>query len=710
MAGEQIHNAKGEPLGSLSTYSISDGLNSPYPSEGSGTIPNMTALVATDSPHELLFEAGKDATLSGGYSGGHEELFSGRVSSVSTSDTSQQVSLGLDADARKLDQDITTFPIIGDDKYIVRNTLLHWFSECGVFRWDHPGTMELQIQNISYGIGYYNHPTKRLFGDYLGSTVAWVPTDSASVDNGIEFIVGDKLNFCAIFDLYSSSQPTQTVLAQFSNGADIEDETISAALNFEFNMTGRTIKVTETGNGTKTVLNLSIPASSTNVRVDCQAQRITNSRVVYTTRVVLVDGTGITRTYDGTYNSTTSSLPLSLRVEKITNTNSTAGLRGVDTFYIVRSDVQIASGEPRWGVNTQEVAEATIPSGKKPVVPGIAGNCWQLTNELCTLYGMMFNARLLSVGNAASWSATYGTEDKSLGPVNVEANVRELAETVEVVNYNYLYPSGPGKVIELWRADSTYNVGRGERQEHTIHIEGSFASLSQPVVVAPSSFPVYAPNKATRSLYSVYGADNTAVSPSEWESTGGFIQFEPTGVPGELTLVIQAPHETLTKAAPYTISVESTLPALTLVGVGVKERKETMTAYTGAGKVAKKVGTTYDSPLVCASWLGWNAASGLSVIHGTTMTEATGTYLANYSPEDLPPTKAYYIRKQGALYRMNSVTVSQSQVAISGAQRFVRCSDVNDEYAGLTCAQVNALFPGKDVNYNNLAPLRRYID
>lgn len=731
MAGEQIINAKNEELGKLANYSISTGLNSAYPGGSTNTYPNLTATVVSEAPLDMIFEANKQVQLRGSYRSPTSgtpttrqvSIFKGELASTKSSEISGRSSLNVDGIAAQLNQDIATYPIIGggigdsapvNTNFAVAYALYHWMSECQIFRWLHPGIMELQVPNTKYGIGYYNQPIARLYGVNFPSssvgTTSWLAT---APDMGIRFVKGDKLHFVSIFSQYAVPQPEQSVNIRFDSAVSVSGVTYDLpALRFVQNTATRVVSVFEESTGTtQAIHSFTLPVGSRDAKVDCEAHRTSATQVVYTTQVSYIDASNNPQMVSQAFTRNNTLLPDILRVQEVLMSNTSDDFRGVDTFYVVRTDV-FRSTLSAISLDGLRVAiPVSTPSGVMPVIPGLTGNCWALVNDICTYYSLTFEPSILQVLNAASINPSTEAQNHVLDPIVLEGQARELAETVEVVNYNHRMSSSFSDEIELWRADSTYSLARGERQEHTIRVDGSLVYAVDPRIVNPDYFIEWTRGKqAVESIYCVFGADNTTVNVGEWADKGGFIRFEQTGVPGEVKLVIQAPQEALTKAAPYTISLEGSLPALTLAGIGVKERKETLTIHTGAGQVPKKVGTTHDSPLVSATWLARNVGAGLGAQYGTSVTSATGGYAVGYEPDSMPPFAPYYIRKQGSLYRVLGASMTQSHVDISGAERYVRCMDVNSEYAGMTCAQVNALFAGKDINYHNLAPLKRFID
>lgn len=729
MADERVVDQNGHTLGSLVTYNISDGFNSPYPTDGSGPVPSMNATVAVDESYEMLFNIDTDVSLQGEYLGGNSggtrglnqvTSFEGRISTVDYTSKSSLASFSIDGIARAFNQEITTFPIVGSDGWLVRNTLFHWFAECGLFRYMPKGIMEMQIQNIAYGMGYYNHPSLRLLPVHFrgNNTTQWVPTDSVALDPGISLDNGEKIHFVSTYGFQGTEFPNTNLLIRFQAGAEEGDDSNPAdttAVGLRFRLTKpSTFTLSEVyGNSNTTLQTINIGTNWNNIKIDTEVMRNSGTSIRFETRLFVsyLDGKA-SATFTNVYTKSDSRLMNNLSIQNIDHTALDGeDFNGLDTFYIDRTD-QFINGEYYENfLLTGMETKFTIPKGAKPMVPGLSGNAWQMINEFCSIYNMIFDATNLSLGNADNSNLLqYSVSGQTQSDVQVSANVREKAETIEIINYNYSGSNDPQDVIELWRAEDAYSLARGERREEVIQTDATWSLLDQPTVFHPNNVPVTEPGEARFSFYSVYGADNSPVTPAEWESTGGFISVEGTGTVGELRIVMQAPYETLTKAAPYTISIETSMPSLVIAGIGVRANKKTEIAYTGAGEVRTKVGTTYDSPLVCADWMVWNVAAAIAPLYGTSATEATATIKPYYQPEESWYNKPYYLRKQGAYYRVISIESNAFGSQVSSSVRHVRCGDMNTEYAGMTCAQVSSTFSGKNVQYANLAPLKRYID
>lgn len=181
--------------------------------------------------------------------------------------------------------------------------------------------------------------------------------------------------------------------------------------------------------------------------------------------------------------------------------------------------------------------------------------------------------------------------------------------------------------------------------------------------------------------------------------------MESTTTPGELKLVVQAPNNPLaSRKPPFIISIEGTIPSLIISGLGAVSDKKTITSYTGAGDGinVKKLGTTYDSPLVARNSQAWEVAVLLGSIYGTTPSTLSG----NRTAVGFGGILEMGIRYRNALYLATQWSVQGSRVQISSTIRFTPNSIFNDEYSDLTCGQFNSLYEGKNINYLNISPLR----
>jgi hypothetical protein len=336
------------------------------------------------------------------------------------------------------------------------------------------------------------------------------------------------------------------------------------------------------------------------------------------------------------------------------------------------------------------------------VIPGLSGNAWQLVHDMVTAYGLVFNPLkfLFTLPTQEQPSA------ETLSSLVESSQNRDVAETVEVINYDYRHSPNVFEPIQLFKDTSTYSLSLGERQEHIVQTDSTFSMIYQPVCVTREvATQARLDDTYGESLYSVTDSALRQVVPAQWVDGGGFISAEGTGVPGELKLIIQAPTNPLVSVdPPFIISIESTIPSLIIAGVGAVARKETITSYTGAGqgRNIKKLGTTYDNPMVSTSRQAWEVAVKLGSLYGTTPSTVT----VNIPDTSVNAFDVPRILHKGATYLPTSWTRQGNMLSINSAVRYTSCGEMNEDYAGMTNAEYNALYSGKTIRYVNISPLK----
>lgn len=716
-----------EQLGRLANASVSSGYNSPYPSDTVAPVPSATLNIVDENIHDLMYHAGNVGALVSGT----KEQYRGVLNNTSSSGDSGMGSVSLDHVTARLNQDITTRPVVssgfdaGDGREIIKGALRHWASECGAFEDGLKGEVLMGLSNDVPGVGFYDHPTKRLIGIEFGGGAnvnQWVPTESASVDPGFPLGVGESLKIVAGFN--SNVPPTMGVWSAeigFTSGQSFsasEDNADAgeASLLVTYNPYTDNLAVWEkrAGKTTTAVLNVTGAGAGYLMSVaQIQMTRVSDTAVKYALRMYYGLG-DLVYVSEATRNG--SFMPTSLAVKNLNLTakGSLTGFRtweGIGSAYILAGDApNITTNEWFNGGVRFNMTWPSSTAWRNVAIPGIAGNCWQMINDLATTYGLIFDPLTMSLFPPET--IVSGFQQKILQQaqgVSVQVNARERAETVEIVNYNYKYSSDVFDNIQLFKADTAYSVGLGERQEHTVQTDATFSFLEQPVcVTVPQAIRANKNPNNDQSVYSVYDSDNLEVDPRTWRDGGGDISIESTVTPGEFNIIIQAPNNALaSRKPPFIISIESSIPSLVISGVGSVARKETLTVYTGAGSGIdiKKVGTTYDNPLTGAEWIAWNLGAGLGALYGTSYTTASGNFAQEgYFNSPLP------IRRKGSYYLPLSISSGPASLNVSAATRYNSCVSINREYQGKTCGEVNALFAGKNVRYVNMSPLPQIME
>lgn len=725
---------KGELLPYTGGVQFSYGANSPYPEGGQAPVPNATVSVPADGA-EHLYRMDNTARLDYQRPGSsYRELsFGGRFASTSDAPVG---TLTIDHQSNELNKDIRTWPLLPDNnvadtsngRRMIAGALRHWYSECQLNEFGIKGDFLFATTNTIPNVGFYDHPTKRFIPVYNSvnpDQIHWLTTTPTVADRGAPFEIGDSVTFIikANNNYGKPSEgeiaPSDTSwLAAFDLASGKDDGSVldggskQARIYLEYFYETRLISIREmdTTNNTVNAFN-----------VDNDHPELPGSLSYLVVKMVRESETDIhyyiefinrsAKTYaDFVFSSDLIPTSIALtdawgEVENVDPASPSLAFEGVQGLYVIKGDQYTIQEEDEWPI--------TIPWFNKPkwkdiVIPGLQGNAWTLIHDLCATYGLkfdpMFNNFSLyeSVGMDEPWVTSEGSE------VRVQASTRDLAETVEVANYNYKYTNTLGAYTTLYRADTVYSVALGERVEHIVQLDDntSFIAIPQPQCFAPVHvIKAYNDPDNPFSVYSVFDDDNLEVDRNSWIDGGGYVSVEPTENLGEIKIIIQAPNNDLiSKETNFHLSVAgSDIPGLVISGLGVKGTKKTLASKTGAGKARnlKRLGTTYDSPLVCNTKVAWDVAAKLASYYGSTQTTAQGIFPPpeNYDFPVLP------ILKHGSFYASTSISQNRNRLQVSEAVRHNPVAWIEDRYQGLTCAEYKALWTNTVCRENNLSPL-----
>lgn len=720
----------GKVVGQVATSSIQSGVSSPFPTDATAPVPSTNLTVASKEAHEITYMSGDSATVSTA-----SGPFVGRIGSTQVNETGGLATISVDHTTAALNQDIVTLPVFssGQDKGygpgILAGALSHWASECGLFVNGIRGNVLMGINNIAPGIGYYRHPTTRYLGvEYEAGNnyLQWVPTESNKVDPGISLTTGESLKFVIGMNLFSGTHPRPTVggkitfasLVLGDAGAGSEASTYTepslewtyttATGNFLLRETTRT-----SGAAAKTAINyVAAPTAVKNPNfIEITITRTAEKTLAYSCRTVFsslspAPETSSSGTVTNSYVPPQLS-PSQVILDTYLPNAFSRQFTGVQSFYITRGGV--ANTATFWEERAHKSLVPVVgnPAWDYTVVPGMSGNAWQMINDLAAVYRLVYVplfGSMVSPGDIIAINS--GATVRPTSGASLSTQVREMAETVEVVNYDYTYSLDSFSPIQLYVSDTAYSVGLGERQEHTVQTDSTFTLLEQPeCVTVPAAIRAHRDPKIGQSLYSVYDSDNLEVDPNTWNAGGGFISVESTTTPGEMKLVIQAPSNPLaTRKPPFIISIESTIPSLIISGLGAKSAKKTITSYTGAGDGinVKKIGTTYDNPLVAKNSQAWEVAVLLGSLYGTT----PSTMSANLEASGFSGLDEIGIRYRSAYYVATQTTTQNNRLQVNGSVRFTPIALFNNDYANMTCGQFNTLMAGKTIRQLNISPLQ----
>ena len=722
----------GEIVGQVGSVTTNAGASSPFPSDAVAPVPSMTLTVASRDSQDITYMTGDSATAR---LRDDDTVFQGHMNSVQVPEVGGLASVTVDHHTSSLNQEIRALPVFstghdgGNGAGIIEGAISQWAAECGLFRNGVRGNVLLGIHNIAPGIGYYRHPVMRYLGVEYGAGndyLQWVPTEATVVDQGVSLGVGETIRLVIGMDAQGSAHRKSVVSGNITFSATVLSPTGDAeavttynepTISWAFNTATGNFTLKETtrtaGEADKFAINYTAaPTARKNpLFFEITITRTANSTLRYDCRTVFSEDFPAPET-SSTGTVTNSYIPQQLSTTQMTLDSfvvpGTARLRdGVQSVYLTRGGVPNTNTywEERGFLSAMTVFERA--DWAYTVVPGISGNAWQMLNDLASVYGMMFIPLLggmVRPGDVAPLlSEFFGNK---VDGASLSTQVREMAETVEVVNYDYTHSRDSFSPIQLLVSDTAYSVNLGERQEHTVQTDATFTTLEQPrCVTVPTAIKAHQDKRIGQSLYSVYDSDNLEVDPNTWNDGGGFISVESTTTPGELKLVVQAPNNPLaSRKPPFIISIEGTDPSLIISGLGAKSDKKTITSYTGAGDGinVKKLGTTYDSPLVVRDSQAWEVAMLLGSVYGTIPSVLTGNREAN----GFGGLADIGVRYRNALYLATQWSLQGTRVQLSSTIRFTPNSIFNEEYSDMNCGQFNTLYAGKTIGYLNISPLR----
>lgn len=704
---------KGELLPYSGEVNFSYGVSAPYPTDTQAPVPSATFRTGGDVDNLYRLDNVARIEAQHPYVQGREKVFGGRFSTSSDLPVS---SMSIDHGTNQLNKDIRTWPIMtnkatdtSNGRRTIMGALRHIYNECNLTEFGVTGDFLFSVTNAVPTIGYYDDPIKRFIPYYWDkgkdSYIAWEPTGPRVADLGAPFDVGNTVTYILkVNENYGigGATPQRKDWNAFFNftsayvdmGAD-ESILTESILTVWYNYANQTLTIAEARQDGNWINVKDINVAGTQVTgppkfVTIEATRVGERQIHYDFRVH--KETGIVM-YDYVSNNTVFPKSLSLvqvRASQIADNPSSPSVayEGVQAVYVMKGK--------DWGINEEDEYPISLQYFDKPylkdiVVPGLSGNAWSLIHDLCNVYSLQFDPihglfRAYEDSFIQPWATGEGSQ------VAVQASTRELAETVEVVNYNYTAsPEGFwGRYTNLYRADSVYSIQLGQREEHVIQLEEgtTFLNLSQPVcVTVPTMIKYLNSPDSPYSAYSVYDDDNLEVDPRSWNDGGGFVSVEATENLGEIKITIQAPNnELISKETNFHLSVAgSDIPGLMIAGNGIKARKETITSSTGAGKARnlKRVGTTYDNPMVSNTKTAWNVAAGLAALHGTTQSKATGTFPS----ADFPDFSALPVLRRGSYYTPTSIDHQGSTIRVSDSVRFTPVNLVKDKWGNITCKE-----------------------
>lgn len=718
----------GEPLGTLSTYSVRASATPFNPADSSGEIPSFTVGL-TDLGFDAKKLIGSYVTLRdwSGFRFFSEPTGSqnnGRVTSVRKNAKSGLATLDASSIFERLNTEQTTLPILQGDTLdnVTSEAINHWLLMCGVPPYNIEG-------NLHTYIGKYNNI------GYLGQSVykwryAGPPTnykDYVTTESGLggeapplEVNPAQTLTFGIRipYDLtLTEFRVTARVPTLYANAVYTVRRVDNTWTLLEKNGAAATVTLKSwnftPSNKSEVFFLVQVSANAAADKVDVKFRAL---QYDYTTR-------------DSFYtDSTTTGVTSTLRVRPVPNRMQlgwdsalTAGrsYNGPDIAFITEDPVmQTEFPQPQTYVNPFRVTPASAADlAKMPdFVPGFTANVWDKLREFCSILDLDVDYVQGVLRVTARDAKRLRTNDtfipaKPVYKSNLSEQVqdREGARSIEVKYYER--QPGADHFDVMFKADSVYTLEKGETVIEKVQTPNTFIFLNQPIPVA--GVPV--PYTSSFGSYVVTGADGYIVDPVWWQNNGGSITVRSTEVSGEIEITMQAPTID-TVRAPYRISEGvADRPALYIVGYGLALKEPTtIKILTGNSRAAQDVGATLDSQFITKQLIGWNAGHRLAESYGTG--EATINFSLSRSDEqDLemsngnPTLLADCIYWAGSYYRAVNQNLTPNGVSYSDCHTFNTIATINGEFAeGKTIADWNALHTNETIADTNLAPLPTY--
>ena len=299
------------------------------------------------------------------------------------------------------------------------------------------------------------------------------------------------------------------------------------------------------------------------------------------------------------------------------------------------------------------------------------------------------------------------------GDVEFGVNDQTLAQSVEVIRYNYLVPPTIYSNIEFTPAGEDeaqiISVNAGETSVTDLKINGWVASLNQPVAalgVGPEA-------RVDMGAYQVLGSNGLPVSPATWNDQGGSVVVATTEDPTIIRVSVTAPDAVYltgsggdARPSPYSLAVnddKTTTAALYITGKGVLFKTQTVSVATGVedNLTYEKVGATVDNPFVSSADDAWNIGIRAAQYF------AGANQSASFSipdTQDIESVLGARVLGDAIQYRVNSVSWSGGQYTVSCSD-LVTIDDFDTLWDGLTIADFDTAWAGKTISEFNTLPL-----
>lgn len=697
------------PVEKLVNYSVKRDSMPLDPTDSSAAVPSATFQIAVpegQNPEDLLGERVLIHDRQG-------IRISGDVVDYGLSEETNVASLDAVGLFDRLNTEQTCLPYISASQIRIESVLASWAQECGVFRYQVPGTPRTYITN-RLEMGYQRDSNERWI---LAETNTYRLTFNGKSE--APFLgPSQPLMFGTSFN--GNLTGTNFVAFHFpqDQGAGTVNQRLDVTLRLE--RSGSTARLLQTNSlGVLTLLGtLTLPVEPNptvgkdfDIHVLAEVSPSTPSRVNYTLRAV-------TRGTDVKYTSTTfthtagSVLLGNAGYNRITYSSPP----GYDWWAYFGDSGTLPT--KRMESQFDGVYLSYLPASIRNI-QGYTGNVWSAMKEFCSIYRMNLSLEndTLQISPMAALTSNGAGDIKSVQKGNVRKSLskRSEARKVEIVLNKLRGFSGTNQVL-LWKADTVYSLEKGETKVEVVDTDATFIGMMQPMPLAGIPNPR---DPLQLSSYVITGNDGYIVDPNWWVDNGGSIKVAPTRKSGQIEITMQAPNVDSVRA-PYRVSEGvADRPALYISGNGVVKIPSTIPIYTGSPQAAQEVGVTFDSPFVTDIETVYRVGATLAGYYGGTSSEISYSVPLNAGYEGLDrasnsePVLGYapetaHIYHRGAIFRNKSVASNPNSLQATAEDGAV-VTHFKDYWGNNTVAQLNTYFAGKKVKDFNRAPLKQHL-
>ena len=356
--------------------------------------------------------------------------------------------------------------------------------------------------------------------------------------------------------------------------------------------------------------------------------------------------------------------------------------------------------------------------GSRPVAyPGGEQEVWTWVKEIMAAQQLVFTplgSGPVFISPAGESGVLTQNFDVSRG---LSISEGELARNVEVKYYNNVYASN-----ELvypaggWNDEvEVYQVGAGEVNEYEIELGVSVMSFKQPTMVSYVASGYSGPN----SVYAIAGNDGLPVPAALWRDAGGKLELELLEDTQTFRLTLTGPVGTWAdNYGPFRVAMAadsgggSTYSSLRIVGNGIFMHEESVIVPTGVEDkdTAQEIGITVESKAIATRTDALNVAPIVAAGYAGTLIEKSSGLSRNVASEPvlggawLGGLTLILVETADSQYRVRSANYGPASADYT-AEPYVRFSDLDDRWGGMTFAQMESLYSGMTFTDLAIKPL-----